>query len=143
VTKPTARPGESGGASRLLETPIGSGSSTFALAEYVEGPGDPHVPRTIAPLHRHRHEDEAWYVLEGELTVRLDDREVRATAGRAVWSRPNVVHTFWNPSPAPTRYLLIMGPKTHEFVESLHQDPPGGAESVRLLAERCGIELLE
>jgi mannose-6-phosphate isomerase-like protein (cupin superfamily) len=127
----------------LREVPIGSTSSTFAVAEYLEPPGIGPSPRTLAPLHRHRAEDEAWYVLAGELAVRLDDREVRATAGAAVWSRPNVAHTFWNPSPAPVRYLLIMGPNTHEFVDTLHRDPPTGAKALHRLAERCGIELLE
>ncbi|MCI4324814.1 MAG: cupin domain-containing protein [Thermoplasmata archaeon] len=140
--RPT-RPAAPKRAPALRETPVGSYSSTFAIAEYVEPPGVERKARTIAPLHRHLDEDEVWYVLEGELAVRLDGREVRATPGRAVWSPPNVVHTFWNPSKAPVRYLLIMGPKTHEFVETLHRRPPAGSDGVRRLSERCGIELME
>ena len=33
------------------------------------------------PPHVHKNEDEAWYVLEGELTVRLGERTVKAAAG--------------------------------------------------------------
>ena len=143
MTPPPARPPHPDSGHPLRGSPLGSGGSTFAIAEYVEAPSTGGPPRTVAPLHRHRDEDEAWYVLDGELVVRMDDREVRAGPGTAVWSRPNVVHTFWNPSPVETRYLLIMGPKTHAFLEGLHADPGPSPEAIRALAERCGIELLD
>jgi mannose-6-phosphate isomerase-like protein (cupin superfamily) len=130
-------------AAALREGELGSASSTFAVAEYREAPGGGPTPRTVAPLHRHREEDEAWYVLEGELSVRLDERVVVAGPGAAVWSRPNVVHTFWNSSPRPTRYLLVMGPKTLEFLHGLHDRASHSPEAVRALADRCGVELLE
>ncbi|MCI4321190.1 MAG: cupin domain-containing protein [Thermoplasmata archaeon] len=127
----------------LRDSPIGTRASTFGVDEYVEGPADGPTPRTVAPLHRHRDEDEAWYVLEGELAVRLDDRVVRAGPGAAVWSRPGVVHTFWNPSSVPTRYLLIMGPKTRAFLEALHQEGPSDPDRIQASAAACGIDLLE
>jgi uncharacterized cupin superfamily protein len=30
-----------------------------------------HPPRSIAPLHVHRNDDEAWYLLDGELSELL------------------------------------------------------------------------
>jgi cupin domain len=127
----------------LRGNPLGTSASTFGVDEYVEGPATGGTPRTVAPLHLHREEDEAWYVLEGELAVRLGDRVVRAGPGAAVWSRPNVVHTFWNPSPEPTRYLLIMGPKTRAFLRALHEVPPLDPREIGSRAKECGIELLE
>jgi len=44
--------------------------------------GDP--PLYIAPLHVHRSDDEAWYVLEGTLAFRLGDEELEVEAGGAV-----------------------------------------------------------
>jgi len=130
-------------ASLLRGNPIGTRGSTFAIDEYIEGPADGATPRTIASLHLHRDEDEAWYVLEGELDVRLDDRVVRAGPGGAVWSRRGVVHTFWNPTLAPTRYLLIMGPRTREFLARLHSGEPQDPDRIRTSADECGIELLD
>jgi quercetin dioxygenase-like cupin family protein len=143
MTAPRGQPSTIAPAPLLPPGPWGTGNATFAVAEYTEGPAPGGAPRTVAPLHRHREEDEAWYVLEGELTVRLDDREVRASPGGAVWSRPNVAHTFWNSTSSPTRYLLIMGPKTHAFLEGLHADPLPESGALRALADRCGIDLLE
>ncbi|HKV90439.1 MAG TPA: cupin domain-containing protein [Thermoplasmata archaeon] len=126
----------------LRDVPIGGSSTTFAVEECREpgrGPGAGHF---IAPLHRHRKEDEAWYVLEGEIAVRLDARTVIARSGGAVWSPRGVAHTFWNPSAAPARYLIIMGPKTHQFLQTLPSARPATPEEMSRLADSCGIELL-
>ncbi|MCI4362551.1 MAG: cupin domain-containing protein [Thermoplasmata archaeon] len=142
----TELPTQSGGplpAPPLRGNPIGTRTSTFGVDEYVEEPADGPTPRRIAPLHRHRDEDEAWYVIEGELAVQLDDHVVRAGRGDAIWSRPGVVHTFWNPTSAPTRYLLIMGPMTRAFLDALHQDGSPDPDRIRASAWECGIELLD
>ena len=41
----------------------------------------------IAPLHVHHADDEAWYVLEGTLRLRLGDAEIEAGPGSAVSPR--------------------------------------------------------
>jgi quercetin dioxygenase-like cupin family protein len=47
------------------------------------------------PFHRHQGEDEAFYVLEGELTVFLEGgREVRARAGSYVHTPRGTAHGF-------------------------------------------------
>jgi len=66
-------------AGRLISAP----EATIVLAEWADpGGGDP--PRYIAPLHVHRTDDEAWYVLEGALVVRAGDRDIEVPAGGAV-----------------------------------------------------------
>jgi mannose-6-phosphate isomerase-like protein (cupin superfamily) len=46
------------------------------------------------PLHVHHRDDEAWYVLDGSVTFRVDDNEMRVTAGDFVWAPRSLPHTF-------------------------------------------------
>jgi hypothetical protein len=43
-------------------------------------------------------------------------------------------HTFWNPSPLPARYLIVMTATIHRLVEALH-DPKGHADMSTLFRE--------
>src|SRR5206468_8574315 len=87
---------------------LGSINDAFVIAEWRDRGGPPGPPRLIAPPHLHRSDDEAWYVLEGLLRVRVGTEEVEARAGSAVFVPRGTPHTYWNPGPAPTRYLLVM-----------------------------------
>ena len=81
-----------------------------------------HTPRfnasiiTMAPgrhgpgAHVHGDEDDAFYVLDGELTFLLGDEEVPAPAGTFVLVPPGVLHTFANRSDQPVRILNIHAP---------------------------------
>lgn len=46
------------------------------------------------PLHRHRDEDELFYVVEGEMTARVGDETVEASAGACVLLPHGKPHTF-------------------------------------------------
>ena len=74
----------------------------------------------IAPLHVHHADDEAWYVLEGELGFRLGDEEVVAGAGFAVMASRGTPHTFWNAGDVEARYLLVMTPRIAHLIEAIH-----------------------
>jgi mannose-6-phosphate isomerase-like protein (cupin superfamily) len=74
----------------------------------------------IAPLHVHHEDDEAWYVLDGRLVVRVGDDDVDVPAGGAVIVPRGTAHTYWNPTGEPTRYLLVMTRRIHELIEALH-----------------------
>ena len=87
---------------------IGSTSDSFVIAEWRDAGGPAGPPRLIAPLHLHRQDDEAWYVLEGALRLQVAKQEVEARAGSAVFVPRGTPHTFWNPGPDPVRYLLVM-----------------------------------
>lgn len=68
--------------------------------------------REGADLHVHRHHADVFYVIDGELTIRLgvqDDRVV-APAGTFVAVPPLVVHGFLNGSDADVRYLNLHAP---------------------------------
>jgi mannose-6-phosphate isomerase-like protein (cupin superfamily) len=71
------------------------------------GPG-----REGADLHVHRRHSDLFYVLEGELTVRLgvEDRQVAVPAGALARVPPLVVHGFRNASDADVRYLNFHAP---------------------------------
>ena len=74
----------------------------------------------ISPPHFHRSDDEGWYVLEGRLGFRLDDRTVEAGPGEAVLAPRGVVHTFWNASDGVTRYLILMTRNLQRLIDELH-----------------------
>jgi mannose-6-phosphate isomerase-like protein (cupin superfamily) len=71
------------------------------------GPG-----RDGADLHVHREHTDLFYVLEGELTLRLgpQGREVPMEAGTLVRVPPGVVHGFRNAGAAEVRYLNLHAP---------------------------------
>jgi mannose-6-phosphate isomerase-like protein (cupin superfamily) len=61
------------------------------------------------PLHR-RECDEAFYVLEGELTFQLGEELMSAGAGALVFAPRGAAHTLANLGEAPARYLLLCTP---------------------------------
>ncbi len=80
----------------------------------------------------HHSDDEAWYVLEGRLRFKLGDAEVEAGPGEAVFAPPGIAHTFWNPDPGLTRYLVVMTPDIARLIAELHApDSPRPAEVFR------------
>lgn len=79
------------------------------------------------PPHYHAHTDEAYYVLEGTLTVRLEEGEVTAGPGSTVFVPRMVPHTFANRQALPVRYLVIMTPSGFEgYFEELAALLEGG-----------------
>lgn len=107
-------------AAPLLDSSLGDERSGFVVVEWhaaADG-GDP--PLLIAPLHVHREDDEAWYVLEGRLGFRLGEEQVEAATGDAVMARAGTPHTYWNAQAQPTRYLLVMTPRIHALIDAIH-----------------------
>lgn len=47
-----------------------------------------------SPMHRHSREDEAFYVLDGELAFYLGDEVLTAGAGSFLWAPRDVAHGF-------------------------------------------------
>src|SRR5918992_1559992 len=68
--------------------------------------------RDGANLHIHYHHSDLFYVLAGELTVKLgpDGDETAAPVGTRVHIPPLVVHGFRNGSDAEMRYLNFHAP---------------------------------
>jgi mannose-6-phosphate isomerase-like protein (cupin superfamily) len=104
-------------AGRMIE----SATASIVVAEWTDRGGGTDPPSYIAPLHIHRADDEAWYVIEGALGVRVGDEDIDVPAGGGVLVPRGTVHTFWNPAPGPTRYLLIMTPRIKRLIDLLHE----------------------
>ena len=109
---------------------IGAPGAALVLAEWRDAGGGSEPPLYIAPLHVHHEDDEAWYVLEGALTVRSGEQDVLVEAGGAILVPRGTPHTYWNPRPHPTRYLLVMTPRIAALIESLHALEPRNADTV-------------
>jgi quercetin dioxygenase-like cupin family protein len=73
-------------------------------------------------LHVHYSDDEAWHVLEGTLTFKFKDREVKASAGTTVFVPAGVPHSY-DEANGPTRYLIILTPRLNELISALHTAP--------------------
>lgn len=61
------------------------------------------------PLHVHDREDECFYILDGELSVRCGSDAFDAAAGSFVFLPRGYPHRFWATG-QPARLLLIAGP---------------------------------
>ncbi len=115
-----------------------------------------------AGLHVHRDHSDLFYVLEGELTVRLgvQDEQVVVGAGSLALVPPLVVHGFRNASQADFRYLNFHAPGSRfaDYMRGLRDgqkviydqyDPPadGGRPISEVVVESGqpigeGVELL-
>jgi Cupin domain len=85
--------------------------------------------------------EEAFVVLEGELTLRLGDREVVAGPGAFVQVARGTPHAFANRGPGPVRFLELVVPAGWEgyFAElprliAAHGYPPPPAVMAEVMA---------
>lgn len=87
------------------------------------------APRVGPPLHHHDF-DEAFYILDGELTFQLRDELVTARPGELVFAPRGVPHTFANLTDAPAHQLIVCTPAGFEryfarlAAEQQGVDPP-------------------
>src|ERR687893_1444366 len=85
----------------------------YSIVEVLE----PHGAQ--APLHLHRKEDEAFYVLEGEMTFHIGEKTIKARPGSFVLGPRDVPHTYTVDS-GPARLLFLLSPAGFEgFVEAI------------------------
>src|SRR5215218_9163867 len=129
-------------AARLNGQVLAPAGSNLVLAEWVAQASVGDEPLYQAPLHLHE-EDEAWYVLEGTLRVWVGDDQVEVPAGGAAIVPGGTAHTFWNPSPEPPRYVLVMGARTYALIQALHASDDRGPDRIRQLFEEHGARLVE
>lgn len=111
--------------------PFSASGKSFSIHEW-HGSGP-------ATLHLHHSDDEAWHVLEGELTFRYADRIETAGPGRTVFVPAGVAHTYT--TGAGARYLIILTPRLKGLIAALQadRDPAHQHEIYR----RFDSELLE
>jgi len=121
---------------------LGTGSNDFVVAEWQDAGAPPGPPRFIAPLHLHRSDDEAWYVLEGTLYVRMGENDVELRAGSGLLVPRGTSHTYWNPGEERCRCLLIMTPNVYRLIQQIHATQNRTPAHMRALFERFDSELL-
>jgi quercetin dioxygenase-like cupin family protein len=66
------------------------------------------------PLHVHPSFDEAFFVLDGELTFRIGDDVLAAERGALAYAPGDVPHTFAELKGRPARVLIWVTPAGHE-----------------------------
>lgn len=91
---------------------------SFVVADWTD-PGT-HPGRPIAGLHVHRSDDEAWFVLSGRLGFQVGDEQVEVATGGSILVVRGTPHSYWNAVAEPSRYLLVMTPRIHHLIETLH-----------------------
>ena len=98
----------------------------FALIEALVPPGGG------PPPHIHRREDEAFYLLEGELLFHVDGRDIAAGAGTWVTLAKGSLHHFKNIGDRPARMLIVVTPAGLEryFLEVGRAADQGDGETV-------------
>ncbi len=102
------------------------GHDTGGRLSVVESAPQPGAPGLA--LHRHRRSDEALYVLEGVVTVRVGDRTASAPAGSFIFIPRGIAHMFRNPGPQAARVLVLFAPAGLErFLEETAAAFAGGA----------------
>lgn len=127
---------------RLADGVLAPAGSSLVLAEWTADGATGDEPLYQAPLHRHD-EDEAWYVLDGALCIRIGDHHSQIAAGGAVIVPGGVAHTYWNPLPDPARYLLVMGLRTYALIQAIHAAEDRSPTAMRQLFQDHGAELLD
>lgn len=98
------------------------------------------------PPHRHERMTDMFYVLEGTLTVLVEDDWRELQAGTFVCAPPGVVHTFRNDSDAPVRFLNLSTPGGWEhymrdLAEAVSSDGMT-PEVIAALAARHDVQLV-
>jgi mannose-6-phosphate isomerase-like protein (cupin superfamily) len=101
-----------------------SDGAPFAFAESTIAPGFPGPP-----LHIHHKMHDTFYVLEGTLTMQVEEETVEAPPGTFVSVSPRTPHTFSNPSDSAVRVLNIFSPPGFEgYLRKLAAEIGAGGE---------------
>lgn len=126
----------------LAGNTIGSVANDFVIAEWQDAGGPSEPPRLIAPLHLHHHDDEAWYVLEGVLRVRVGNDVVEAHPGSSVFVPRGMPHTYWNGGPGRLRYLLVMTSNIFGLITDIHALSQRTPSALQAVFQKHDSELL-
>jgi mannose-6-phosphate isomerase-like protein (cupin superfamily) len=129
-----------------IKATAASTGGAFGLVESLIAPG------FSPPLHVHHREDESFWVLEGEVSMRCGDRTFRAAAGSFVFLPRDVPHTFVVEGDTPARMLTLLTPGGGEGVfidggrpaehEGLPPETPPDIDALKRVSERYGAEIV-
>ncbi len=93
------------------------------------------------PPHTHTHEDESFFVIEGEVTFRVAGERRTLSPGGFVMAPRGVSHAFRNESTLPARMLIQWSPAGLERmfdevgwrIADAHSPPPASLEQIEKL----------
>lgn len=111
----------------------------FTLLEATEPPG------FGPPMHIHHNAAEAFYVLEGEYIIFIEDRETRCPAGSFIYIPSGIRHGF-RVGAVASRKLNLYAPGVmvgyfDELAETI-ADGVADDERLRAIAEKNGVEVV-
>ena len=127
-TRVIATAEQTGGAFGLIEQEIPAGSES--------------------PWHVHHAEDEAFYVVEGQMTILCGEQKVQAGPGTFVYGPRGIPHGFRVEGDQPARVLLQCTPAggfeniVMEMSESAPPSGPPDMERLMSVAAKYGNEIL-
>ena len=122
-------------------------NGTYSVVEAKVFPTGGPIP------HIQTREHEGFYILEGEITFTVDEKEIIAKPGTFVNVPPNVTHSFKNQTNQLAKILIILAPGGLEnlFVEvgdevsdPTIQPPPMSSEKMKKFADvisEYGVEI--
>lgn len=102
-------------------------------------------PKSIgAPMHKHAHEDEISYVLEGELSVIQDGKVEIVSPGQYIVKPRGIFHTFWNAGNERIRFIEVITPGNFEYyfaelAQFLKPGKPPQIAGIRETAAKYGL----
>lgn len=133
----------------LLLTARGSVMAFKAVAEQTDGDFSL-MERTLPsggrrpPAHRHTNCSEAFFILEGTVTVELEGAAVAASPGDFVRVSRGQAHTFGNARDTPARLLVLHAPAMDAYFRRLHElwsaEEPPNPEQEQDLMSRFGMD---
>lgn len=109
----------------LLKLNSAATDNALSVTEY-ELP--PHFPGP--PPHKHRVFEHAWYVLEGGLTVQVDEETSVVSKGGFIFIPKRTVHAFSNPGEAIVRVLVVDTPGGFEHYYDDLEDAFGSGQAI-------------
>jgi mannose-6-phosphate isomerase-like protein (cupin superfamily) len=99
---PDAFGGKYPGAMRFLTAPLGAEQVAFTHRVMPPGSGG-----KGSYGHRHRTQEEIYFVISGTLQFKLEDEVVDVAAGTAVRVAPDVVRSIWNDGPGDAELVIV------------------------------------
>lgn len=98
------------------------------------------------PAHRHTNCSEAYFVLDGLVSVTIEGEELTVGPEGFVLVPRGTAHTFGNAGEAEARLLVIHAPAMDAYFAGLHdlwnRDEPPSPDEERSLMARFGMETL-
>jgi quercetin dioxygenase-like cupin family protein len=92
-------------------------------------------PGFESPYHTHRAEDEAFFLVEGEMAFVIDGKWTTARPGAYLFGPRNIPHGFKVIGSTPARLLLLCSPGGFErFVIEMSEPAPAPPDMGRLMS---------